>query len=92
MRFCRNRVKTLGTAVEGPFTDVRITWPPRWDWIEEMGGLVQINLKPPASGPEIELTIMATEFSGRQDVEDAVRAQIEAMTRSTVLAMRQREE
>lgn len=36
--------------------DIRVERPGSWEWIDSLRNLVEIDLMPPASGPEIELT------------------------------------
>lgn len=54
-------------------------------------GLVSINFDPPASGPEYELTF-STAPGCKPPSEDFIRAEVERITRRTVLAVRRRSE
>lgn len=66
-------------------TDIRIVRPPRWEWIDALPTLVSIDLAPPASGPEIELTFAIEERLG-----EWLRKEVERVTGHPVLAIRRR--
>lgn len=73
-----------------PYTDVRVERPHmNWNWIDSMIGLVSIDLQPPASGPEIELTFGTSE-GARPVSEELIRTEVERLTHRPVLAIRQR--
>lgn len=73
-----------------PYTDVRIERPRSLALLDGLPKLAAINLQPPASGPEIELTF-ATLGALDPDSEDRVRQQVEDATGRPVLAIRQRD-
>lgn len=77
---------TLGA----PYTDVRIPTPHNWHFINWMPAIKSINLHPPASGREIELTFGTPE--GTTPIsEDSLKAKVEEVVGLPVLAIRQRE-
>ncbi len=74
-----------------PYTDVRIEVPPMmtiYD-LRSMPGLMSVNLWPPASGPEIELTF-GTAMGSDPVAEDHLRNEVERITERPVLAIRRR--
>lgn len=79
---------TLGA----PYWDVRIAVPDtRLDMLRiGLPNVLSIDLRPPASGPEIELTIGTPAWVEEPDEEDVIRRDVERVTNSTVLAMRRR--
>jgi hypothetical protein len=79
----------LGRTVSGPYYDLRIALPDTLARLDNVEGLISINMEPPASGPEIELTIGT--IDGVERTEDYVRRQVEIVTKSSILAFRRRE-
>lgn len=79
----------LGRTVSAPYYDVRIALPDTLARLDNVEGLIAIDMEPPASGPEIELTIGT--IDGVERTEDYVRRQVEIVTRTTALAIRKRE-
>lgn len=77
----------IGDPKKAPLTDIRIEAPWTWDWISRVHDLVAINLVPPASGPEIELTLGS---SWVQVTEKGIHGAIEQATGKSVLAIRRR--
>jgi hypothetical protein len=77
--------------LDAPLTDIRIERPRDWHWVGSLPGLMAIDLYPPASGPEIELTFGTME--GAEAVsEQFLREEVERVTHSSVLASRRRQE
>ena len=78
---------TLGA----PYTDVRVVMPHNWHFVEALLplGLDRIILRPPATGPEIELGFGTP--AGTEYTEEYIRSEIEKRG-LTVLAIRQRGE
>lgn len=72
-----------------PYTDVRIERPRFWTWIEGLPGIIAIDMFPPASGPEIEVTFGTHERATSGADEDYIRAECERMGLN-VLKTRQR--
>lgn len=66
----------------GPDTYVRIPRPLAWHWIPLLVALKHIDLDPPASGPEIELTF------GPEATVAYIRAEVERLTGQPILALR----
>lgn len=69
--------------------DLRIERPVNWGWmtgLAENEYLARIDFKPPASGPEVELTFEAPD--GAIDL-DELRSQVEFCSARPVLAIRQ---
>lgn len=78
-------------ALGPPYTDVRVETPDISVYdLAQMPGLMSIDLHPPASGPEIELTFGTAEGAQPAD-EEFMRREVERATRRPVLAIRQRE-
>jgi hypothetical protein len=77
-------------ALGGPFHDLRVERPTEWRWIEALPGLVSIDLQPPASGLEIELTFGTAWGSDPVD-ETFLRKAVESHIGRPVLAYRRRE-
>lgn len=72
-----------------PFTDVRITRPHDWRFLSALPGLAAVDLNPPASGPEVELTFGTS--AGSEPADEAfIVAEVERVARVTVLAHRRR--
>ena len=69
--------------------DIRIETPRTWEWIPQLPGLTSINLNPPASGPEIELTF--EQADGVVLDETFLKGRVEVAARSPVLASRSRD-
>lgn len=80
----------LGRTVSGPYYDVRIALPDTLARLDNVEGLIAIDMEPPASGPEIELTIGT--IDGVERTEEYVCRQIEIVTKSSILASRRRED
>lgn len=74
----------------GPFTDLRIERPYNWGWIETLPGLMSIDLHPPSSGPEIELTFGTAPGADHPATEDYLRQEVERLVGRPVLASRRR--
>src|SRR4051794_11959806 len=72
-----------------PYTDIRIERRVSWQAIEALPGLVSIDLQPPASGPEIELTFGTAEGADPAE-ESFLCAEAERATGCSVLASRRR--
>lgn len=70
-----------------PYTDIRIEAVRSLAMIESLPGLVSIDLHPPASGPEIELTFGTAKNAIPIEVE-FLEAEIERLVGRTVLASR----
>jgi hypothetical protein len=79
----------LGRTVSGPYYDLRIALPDTLARLDNVEGLISINMEPPASGPEIELTIGT--IDGVERTEEYVRRQVEIVTKSSILASRRRD-
>jgi hypothetical protein len=77
------------TSFSGPYIDVRVERPHSWEWIGTLPGLVSIDLDPPASGPEIELTFGTAVGCSPAKEEDIV-TEVEQATLCVVLASRRR--
>lgn len=75
----------------GPYTDVRIERPRTLGLFDNLPGLVAIDLQPPASGPEIELTFGTAEGSEAAD-ERFICLRVEKLTGREVLASRRRDQ
>jgi hypothetical protein len=72
-----------------PFTHVRIE-PPHYTVAElraALPGLVQIELHPPAAGPEIELVFGTETTAPTHPSEARFRAEVERVTGRSVLAL-----
>lgn len=80
----------LGRSVGAPYYELRIALPDTLARLDNVEGLIAINMEPPASGPEIELTIGT--IDGVEHTEEYVRRQVEFVTKSAVLAIRGRED
>lgn len=74
-----------------PYTDVRVEKFDLsvYDLPAALPGLVAIHFNPPASGPEYELVFETAEGASPVS-EDFLRAEVERITRRSVLAVRRR--
>lgn len=70
-----------------PYTDIRIEAVRSLAMVESLPGLVSIDLQPPASGPEIELTFGTAKNAIPIEVE-FLEAEVERLVGRTVLASR----
>lgn len=52
------------------YIDIRVERPGAWDWIDEFRNLLEIDLQPPASGPEVELTFTVSSRGGGEELEE----------------------
>jgi hypothetical protein len=74
-----------------PFTVVRVERPYSWAWIDALPGLVSVDLRPPASGPEIELTFGTSPDADRPAELGHIRLAVEEASGKSVLAIAHRE-